>query len=82
MFYDDVEPKVLISMPVVEDLAPQTQSHAGRQERVKVELSHSVLPILFLDLLSSTSLRLDGISAHGHSLYNNAINLLLKSRFQ
>ena len=53
MFYDDVEPKVLISMPVVEDLAPQTQSHAGRQERVKVELSHSVLPILCLDLLSS-----------------------------
>ena len=46
MFFDDVEPKVLISMPVVEDLAPQTQSHAGRQERVKVELSHSVLPIL------------------------------------
>ena len=46
MFYDDVEPKVLISMPIVEDLAPQTQSHAGRQERVKVELSHSVLPIL------------------------------------
>ena len=46
MFYDDVEPKVLISMPVVEDLAPQTQSHTGWQERVKVELGHSVLPIL------------------------------------
>ena len=46
MFYDDIEPKVLISMPIVEDLAPQTQSHAWRQEGVKVKLSHSVLPIL------------------------------------
>ena len=46
MFYDDVEPEDLISMSVVQDLAPQTQSHAWRQEGVKVNLSHSVLPIL------------------------------------
>ena len=44
--YDHIEPSVNVSMPVIKDPAPHTQSHTSRQERVKIKLSHPVFSIL------------------------------------
>ena len=46
MPYDHIEPEVVVSMPVIENPSSHTQSHTGRQERVKIELSNPVLAIL------------------------------------
>ena len=54
--YDDIEPKVLVSMPVVENPASQTHGHARGEERVEGEQGHPVVrlpPVLGLVVLEA-----------------------------